>query len=1488
MESTIEYQSKSLSHFKKISLIFSSLLLFLTAPLQAEEKDNNAQELKIAGLIFAHNAALPTSLTPFSPASDIASVITFASNLTLKYTAPVFVEPGDKFLDPNTNDMCYHKLTLPQTEDNYSNVLGFWDIDPLADDWGSLGFPSIQHANTAATVKVKSSSIAGVGGNSQIAYLDAGTHSFDWSATSQVNPLFDIYLPAALFTFNQIKWGKLFTKIGNTGEKATKIAKTLDANSFKLLFNIAANLGIATGGQATSGKLTKFSNDRNQRVTVYDLRIPQIDTDTPVFEAEATDIGGAFYTRFEKKLLKTIEAFDPCGREYTLTNDAPNLLPLGETTVTWTIRDRGPNRNMTSNTNTLEQRIVVEDTQAPILVAPPGKVIETSQLSLSVNDIDFGAPRVVDLADATVTVDSDAPLDFERDSRTTVTWTATDDSGNSSMATQLVTLKEVGTNTAPTAFPASATTLTSKPVDIVLRGSDSDIIDGVADPLAFDIQSFPDNGEFISPLLPFFINDYRTTPEGPWGDEFYTSSNRNNWVGENICVSENTVLPDDFVYAPQFFQVTDDGTAYITDYYWECDFSDKSSAERRISKWDSEGNFLGSHQLSDNRFDEFVLDRDGKLYLISTVGAGSSKDLFLTRCSTDFGARSGGEICDNSWKFNYASAPGIDNRNFVYARVDSSEGIAYVSDTRNLYLFDIRVPPSQSAEYLGKLYDGFDMFECNSKEMRIDIDSEGNVYANNPCADRIYKFERSYFDSQDNIVLGELVGWMGKCDSSTNKACDADTGSTKGFSCTDQTCSVSVTEGSGPGQFNRPSHIVLDPNDILYVADRGNARIQRFGLDGTFAGEAKSTGTGINKGDSPSFILGNFAPPSVVTVNSKQFYILDEDESFVHVFETSPLKDITPSSATVTYVSEFSYHSGTDQFTYLVSDGLDESEEVTVSVRVDRNFRQPEAIGQEISLNEDSVIEFDLLGDDPDGILGKDFNGLDTLTYKLLSGPEHGRLEGTGESRRYTPDPDYHGPDNFVFVTNDGVEDSEPAVVDIEVLPVNDPPKLQITMPDKIGIGFPAKLSIDFTDDNPHPELETQHQVRVEWGDGSVDVNGEVTEDSLDGVVVISPEIEGVPGIAIAEYTYKFPDQLTVRACITDADGAQGCDTETISIEELIHTKITPDQNKEAVAAGEKVLYTITIENLVPESPMAGLIAENTNASIVLPDGMSVERVSIGNDCSINSPEVYCELGDMESGQKEVITVEGINDGTMLFEQDSELSVVVESSTPGLQKFFASLMVTTLTGDPTDSDGDGITDQYEIAMGLDPLVDDSSKDLDKDGLSNLEEFERFLLANSKDTDMDGIDDSWELKYGLDPNNLLDAGIDNDEDGFSNIQEYLAGRDPNFDEQTGTTLINTLAEFDDESGVLYIPSLKIGNNYFDVELEVASKGPLEFELAGYSPRKIRVDVENPNDFNLQTAIVDIPTLEYRGNQYNIGLRLSDDSPIKFKLSSVAPK
>lgn len=67
-----------------------------------------------------------------------------------------------------------------------------------------------------------------------------------------------------------------------------------------------------------------------------------------------------------------------------------------------------------------------------------------------------------------------------------------------------------------------------------------------------------------------------------------------------------------------------------------------------------------------------------------------------------------------------------------------------------------------------------------------------------------------------------------------------------------------------------------------------------------------------------------------------------------------------------------------------------------------------------------------------------------------------------------------------------------------------------------------------------------------------------------------------------------------------------------------------------------------------------------------------------------------------------------------------------------------------------DADHDGMDDAWEIAHGLNPLIDDSNLDNDHDGVSNLVEFQRGLDPLNPDSDGDGLYDGDEIALGRDP------------------------------------------------------------------------------------------------------------------------------------------
>ncbi len=119
-----------------------------------------------------------------------------------------------------------------------------------------------------------------------------------------------------------------------------------------------------------------------------------------------------------------------------------------------------------------------------------------------------------------------------------------------------------------------------------------------------------------------------------------------------------------------------------------------------------------------------------------------------------------------------------------------------------------------------------------------------------------------------------------------------------------------------------------------------------------------------------------------------------------------------------------------------------------------------------------------------------------------------------------------------------------------------------------------------------------------------------------------------------------------------------------------------------------------------------------------------------------------------------------------------------------------------------DRDSDELTNIYEIVYGYNPGqadtdgngTDDSQEDSDGDGLTNLEEITAGTDPTNADSDGDGMTDGYEVDFGLDPNNPGDVNDDPDGDGLTNLQESQQGTDP-FSSDTTPPVIDQITPGD---------------------------------------------------------------------------------------------
>lgn len=1247
---------------KKLLALSMATGLLAAGTSSAEIADNAGYQNAYSAWAAAHFALLPTSFLP-GPIGDITSGVSIGVDVILKFLPASFVAPQPPAVIPNANNGCNYEFHLPRVSAGYSNLFGLADIKPLATNWSVLGTPTVKHAQSDVEVRVSNRYLANWDSNHRVSF-PSGIHTLRWSASTQLDPLLDVALPIGLiYATNKIKYLDAFFSVQTNAKTA---ARAVEIGGL-FLINAGIEAGLIAAGQVESDiPFDTAEHVQLRYFTVLDKRTPVISasTSTPG-TLEATDFGGEKWARHSKGFRSMITASDPCGLSVSVGNDAPVLLPIGTTRVTWTVKDNRPLAAGNTGMATVFQDITVEDTLTPILLAPPSRVVE-SNMAATTDDFDIGNAVVFDLADPDPEIENTIPVAFPANSRTEVIWRATDDSGNKSTKSQWITVKAPGANTPPSVSNLSDAALTSEIIDLELMGSDGDFISGRFDPLKFSIVSPPANGFFVAPLLPYFIEDYRVRPSNDVFAILELTQDRNDTFYDTYCAFGDPI-PNDFVLEPQFVHITDSGVSYVLDEQWHCGNSgDNTSPRPRISKWDADGALLAYEDIVAG-VKRLTTDDDGFVYTV--IPGTASEPLFLVKLDRDLQSI-------QSWKLDANTPYGSPPNRMLAAKIDPASGLLFANNKQRIVVYDSTDGQFVPA-YLGSLKAGESFLSgapsvagSSSRGFYMEIDNDGNLYVVDSGTDRIHKFEPSTYIN-DQFIPGDYIGWLGRCDSGPN--CDDPNGRSFGYSCNDADCTVAQTSGNLPGQFNDPIGIALDPEGTLYVTDYNNQRVQRFTALGDFAGEAASTCDGT------CFVLGDMGSPLDISVNSTKFYVLDRNKDLMHVFETAPFKDITEDSVIVAYASNNNFQ-GIDTFQFKANDGLVDSNTATASITVTRNFRAPEAFDSNPTGNEDTNIVVDLLASDPDGIAGVDFNGLDTLEYIIVEQPANGVLSGTGKNRNYLPDANFNGSDSIRFKVTDGMFESEVATVSIVINPVNDKPLVRFTdessnvispalfqvIKSKIAVqnkqvplGFPLTLMAEYED----PDFLQAHSLQIDWGDGSIEnVDQQPPAEPENGhdEPVISVAVNST-GQIYGSHVYTTEGLKTISLLVIDDMGAGGGvnDGASIDIEvvPMVDVVLTGEPAvPEPAEPGAVSTLVIEVINALPESPVAGLSASNVQFTGTVPAGAShVSATPSKGSCNVQADTASCDLGTLAPGETVTISIEILTDEGFLPDMNAYL-----------------------------------------------------------------------------------------------------------------------------------------------------------------------------------------------------------------------------------------
>ncbi len=187
-------------------------------------------------------------------------------------------------------------------------------------------------------------------------------------------------------------------------------------------------------------RFVELANSRSEDVEFDDVKIGPPDTTRPVItllgsNPQQVDVNTSY---MEYRATATDNVDGDITSKITVDSSAVDTSTVGRYIVTYSVSDSA------ENTSTAQRTVEIVDRILPQITAPPDKTFEATALQTPLTSADYGTATVTDNYDdpSNITITNDAPDLFSL-GKTTITWTATDSSGNTATATQTITINDM-------------------------------------------------------------------------------------------------------------------------------------------------------------------------------------------------------------------------------------------------------------------------------------------------------------------------------------------------------------------------------------------------------------------------------------------------------------------------------------------------------------------------------------------------------------------------------------------------------------------------------------------------------------------------------------------------------------------------------------------------------------------------------------------------------------------------------------------------------------------------------------------------------------------------------------------------------------------------------------------------------------------------------------------------------------------------------------
>ena len=295
-----------------------------------------------------------------------------------------------------------------------------------------------------------------------------------------------------------------------------------------------------------------------------------------------------------------------------------------------------------------------------------------------------------------------------------------------------------------------------------------------------------------------------------------------------------------------------------------------------------------------------------------------------------------------------------------------------------------------------------------------------------------------------------------------------------------------------------------------------------------------------------------------------------------------------------------------DTFTFKANDNILDSEKGTISIDIIQINDAPVAFSQNVSVVEDKSIEIVLTGSDGDG---------DDFVYSIIKSPINGDATLDVNKVNYKPKEGYFGQDSFIFRTNDGKENSDPASVTITITS-NDLDEDGVLNDDDKCPNTPAGTPVDldgcaiFVLPVNNNKVEVTSATCIGNTDGSIGLS--VEDNSYDYTITITGKDDvaiagedktaSVTGFAKGTYSvcFKVDGQADYEQCFEVVIGEPKALSAFIDVDN--------DKRTTSIQLSGSNIYNIDINGQRQQ-------VKGDNFTTTLPTGLSIIKISTNLDC---------------------------------------------------------------------------------------------------------------------------------------------------------------------------------------------------------------------------------------------------------------------------------